>query len=289
MLDFKYPELSDNQWITDIIKNSPHLGCVYSFALAMAWHDYYNTRVCLKDGALLFLGGQPGDEYYLYPIGEFDTAHIITELEQDALERGIPMKIVCAEPWQLEMFRSSVTGDYEIVPERDDFDYIYSPKALIELAGRKYHGKRNHISKFTRTYPDWVYEPITAQNIAECKSAVAKWYDNRADAEASMLGESKAVNYILDHFDELGQTGGVIRVSGEIVALTIGEAINDDLFVTHFEKALPGFEEAYTVINREFAAHELSSFKHVNREEDMGLEGLRKAKLSYYPEILIEK
>lgn len=287
MLDFKYPQLEDKEFINKIIRTSPHKGCVYSFALALAWRDYYLTRICRRGDALLFLSGEPGEEYYLFPVGSFDIAELMKLMHEDSQQRGFPLRIVCAEPWQAQMVMQALPGRYEYTPDRDDFDYIYSVDTLANLAGRKYHGKRNHIAKFTRAHPDWRYETLTQSNIAECRAAAQKWYIGKSDH--SLLCEQEAIGFMLDNFAYLEQKGGMIRADGEIVAFCIGEAINDDIFVVHFEKALPGYEEAYSVINREFAANGLKGFKYVNREEDMGLEGLRRAKLSYYPELLLEK
>lgn len=183
-----------------------------------------------------------------------------------------------------------VPGRFDAEPSRDDFDYIYNAQDLIELSGRKYHGKRNHISKFTRAFPDWQYEHIDDSNTEECINASLEWCKQNGCSENSPYRhELCAIHKALRERKSLGIIGGLIRIDGKVVALTLGERLNKDTFVTHFEKALGGFEEAYTLINREFAARSLGEYRYINREEDLGIEGLRKAKLSYKPAILLEK
>ena len=147
----------------------------------------------------------------------------------------------------------------------------------------------NHISAFSKKY-DWHYESISESNIAAVKESARLWYGENTDKmNETMLCEQKGIELMLDNMQRLSIRGGAIFVDGKVVAFCLGSPINPTCFDTHIEKALSEYSGAYAVINREFAKNELSYYKYINREDDLGLEGLRKAKLSYKPSILLKK
>lgn len=171
--------------------------------------------------------------------------------------------------------------------ERNTFDYLYRSSDLVSLAGRKYHSKRNHLSQFQRKYR-WEYLPITSEIIKECTKLETEWF-NLKSFESTPNSEEQAIALVLNNFAALGVVGGVIKIDGEIQALAVGERLNEKTAVIHIEKANTNFEGIYAAINQQFAADQWGNFELINREEDMGIEGLRKAKLSYHPTELIEK
>lgn len=287
MLDFRRSTPEDKQWIDEILKNSRHQGCVYTFAQTYIWAEKYNTQVCRYKNALLIKGGYD-ESYYMYPAGEYDIADVVDALKKDSEERGVDFAFAAVEHWQAQELGEAFPERFACEEERDSFDYIYLSSDLISLAGRKYHGKRNHISKFLRKHPDCSYEDITPENIEQCRDAARLWFEQNSEREG-IGDELEAIERALDHFFEFEFIGGMLRADERIIAFTIGERLNSDSFVVHFEKALEGYEEAYTVINNRFAAMRLSDYKYINREEDMGIEGLRKAKLSYHPHLLLKK
>ena len=287
MLEFKYSTPQDKQWIDEVLSKSRHMGCIYSFAQTFIWANKYNTKVCRYKDALLIMGGYE-EKAYMYPAGDYDIHEIIEVLRQDSRERGIPFVIAAAEEWQMQELAQAYPDEFEFTEDRDSFDYIYLASDLINLAGRKYHGKRNHIAKFMRRYPECVYENINKDNLCQCVDAAKLWYEQNKDKEG-LDQELAAIKRAADHFEEFGFVGGMLKIDGKAVAFTMGERLNKDIFVVHFEKALEGYEEAYTVINNRFASECLSGYTYINREEDMGIEGLRKAKLSYRPHILLKK
>ena len=178
--------------------------------------------------------------------------------------------------------------------DRDSSDYIYLQEKLSSLSGKKLHAKRNHIHRFEEEYPDWTYESITEENEEECARMAMEWcmqncMTEEERIEYDKIDESRLVVYAIRHREQLGFVGGAIRAAGKIIAITLGEPLTKDTFVVHFEKAYADIQGAYPIINREFVKHEMAEYQYVNREEDMGEEGLRKAKLSYRPEILLEK
>jgi hypothetical protein len=181
-------------------------------------------------------------------------------------------------------------GKFEIVPDRNNFDYVYETADLIALRGKRYHAKRNHVNRFSANY-DFKYEEMGQAEAEECKAAFLAWYAEKKDVERIEASE-EATFRLLDAFSEFsayGARGGLIRVGGKPVACSVGEPLTDDMALIHVEFADPLFEGAFNVVNREFCERAWADYRYVNREEDMGLEGLRRAKESYRPCRMIEK
>ena len=188
-----------------------------------------------------------------------------------------------------EKIEVTFPDEYVFYPSRNSFDYIYRVSDLAGLSGKKYHSKRNHISFFKKTY-NWSYEEMNSENLHECMAMNEKWFSLNVDKDPDGIDAERAVlNLCFDNFSKFAFVGGLLRVDGEVVAFTFGEKLNDNTFVTHFEKAFADIRGAYPMINNQFALNTLKEYEFVNREDDIGSEGLRKAKLSYYPEILLEK
>lgn len=181
-------------------------------------------------------------------------------------------------------------GQFQIEYLRDEADYVYETEKLATLAGKKLHGKRNHINKFKSLYPDWSYEPITGKNAEECFQMALEWRnENGCEEDLEKNAEMCVTLNFLRLFQELRMKGGLIRVEGKVVAFCVGEPVCEDTFVVHVEKAFAEVEGAYPMINQQFVQHECMEYQYVNREEDTGAEGLRKSKLSYHPAFLVEK
>lgn len=296
MFDFHEPTLEDKPWMDGIFEGTEYFGCFCSFATLWLWKERYFTEVARMDGCLLLRGvDDEKNTYYMYPMGKgYDIKTAIATLRDDAASHGSRLIIYCAEKWQCDELREAFPGEFAFEEQRGDFDYVYRSENLIHLSGKKFHAKRNHISKFKRSYPNWTYEDISDSNIPECMDFASAMLEKAIvgqdrDEAAELRMENIAIAKALGHFEMLGMAGGLLRVGGRIVAMTIGEPLNRRVFVTHFEKADTDYDGAYTMINQQFAVHRLSAYEYINREEDMDKEGLRKAKLSYYPEILLEK
>lgn len=296
-LPFHKPSLSDKPAVDRVFTGTTYYGCFCSFATLFLWKDRYVTEIAVS-GDTLFIRGrdEDGSLYYMYPMGRsYDIRACIAALREDAAGFGEKLCILCAEGWQCDELRTAFPDEFSFIETRDEFDYLYRTEHLIQLGGKKFHAKRNHISRFTRSYPDWRYEDISPANLRECAAFTGQWLENAISGEADgeevyeLCMENSAIALALRQFDTLGLVGGLLRVGGNIVALTLGEPLNDRVFVTHFEKADMAYDGAYAVINQQFAEHRLTSYEYINREEDMGKEGLRRAKLSYYPDILLEK
>lgn len=256
----------------------------------LLWEPFYNQSFAIKDNSLFVrFETEKNNCFFLLPFSE-DFEKSLNLLEAYAKANNIPLCLLAEQGERLEAFRLIFGDRYNITEIREDFEYIYSAELLKTLPGKKLHSKRNHISAFSRKY-SWSYEALEKSNLDEVFKMADIWAESMETEEErdSVLSESAAMKRVLPFMDSLEISGGVLRVDGEVVAFCFGAPINDRVFDVQVEKALPEFREAYSVINREFVAHLPQQFIYINREDDMGIEGLRKAKLSYKPEILLKK
>ena len=300
MIAFRDPEIGDRQWVEERFRASGNQGCEYSFSTLFLWSGAYQQQVAPMDGFVLErLRGKLGAGY-LFPAGSGPLEPVLSALEKDAAERGEPCRFFCVTPEQAERLEQLRPGQYAFQSDRDGWDYLYALDRLAGLGGKKLHGKRNHIRRFEESHPDWQVEQITMDNLAECAEMDLEW--NRRyrsldaageEAEArTRLDERHAMSRAFAHYEALGMDGLLLRTGGKVVAFTMGSPISADTFDVHFEQAYGEIQGAYPMINREFARWLQANrpgVRWLNREDDMGLEGLRKSKESYYPDRMVEK
>ena len=285
MLKFKKVEIGDISVFKKYIGFSGELSCESAFVNLLIWQSAYNNMWAQEDGQLIIKSGKGEDSSYRLPFGDDFIRGI--ELVREYSGEKYPDFWV-QEGARLDNFKAHFGEKYIFEENRDAFDYIYLREDLANLSGKKYHSKRNHISAFSKKH-EWVFKAITPDNIADVKLCAEKWYKENADREDKYLRcERRGIETILDNMELLGVRGGAVYADGGVVAFTLGSRISEEIFDIHIEKALSDYAEGYTVINREFA-RTLTEYKYINREDDMGLEGLRKAKLSYKPAILLKK
>ncbi|RNC29091.1 MAG: hypothetical protein AWM53_01011 [Candidatus Dichloromethanomonas elyunquensis] len=293
MIEFKEVEVADKKWMDPFLAASDMSGCHHNFTNIFAWADNYHNRIARVNNYLLVKGVSELGPYYFYPSGWGDIAEIFQLLKKDAADCGHDFVLAGISHENIDNMDTLFPGCFRYEEMRDSFDYVYSLEKLAELSGRKYQAKRNHINRFRENYPDWRFEPISSQNIEECREMNREWCIVHKCNDDDLLKKEKcAVKRCFDHYFELGLEGGLLRVNNKVAAYTMGEKLNSNTYVTHIEKAFNDMQGAYQMINRQFAA--LVQEKHpeivyINREEDMGLEGLRKAKLSYHPVKMEEK
>ena len=285
MLKFKKTEIEDIEVFKKYIGFSGELSCESAFVNLLIWQSAYNNMWAEEDGQLIIKSGKGEDSSYRLPFGN-DFLKGINLIREYSGEEYPDFWV--QEGKRLDNFKANLGDKYVFEENRDAFDYIYLREDLANLSGKKYHGKRNHISAFSKKH-NWSFKPITAENTEDVKLCAEKWYKENADREDKYLRcEKQGIITILDNMELLGVRGGAVYVDVKVVAFTLGSRISDEIFDIHIEKALSDYAEGYTVINREFA-RTLTEYKYINREDDMGLEGLRKAKLSYKPAILLKK
>ena len=297
MIDFRTPQPSDKAWVDALLAQADYRGCDYNFTNLFVWSRAYGQEIARVDGFLVtHLCGRMGCSY-MYPAGSGDLAAAIDILAREADERRQPLRLVCLTTRQMEELDRLMPGRFAYEADRDGFDYLYDIDRLADLTGKKLHAKRNHINRFMDNNPSWVYEEITPQTLPECLEMDKEWYRRsmvrEGAAEERDLGdEGIALRTAMDHYHALGLEGGLIRVYGEVVAFIMGDRLNSDTYDVHFEKAYGELQGAYAMINREFARWVRAkhpNVRYLNREDDMGVEGLRKAKESYYPDRMVEK
>ena len=281
--------LEDKNWIEDILSEVDFYTCEYPFGNIFSYGAKMEIQVGEISGCLVTKCVQ--DDYVMYccPVGKGNLKDAFDFILNDAKVDGRDFEIFSISP-EVADFMSKNYGDVlDIFLVRDTFDYIYSSEDLINLSGKKYQPKRNHISYFMKNN-NWSYERLTVDNIPECYEMSKLWLEGALDEYKEELeGELKIIKRVFDNYDKLDYIGGLIRVDGRVVAYTMGEAASKDVFSVHIEKAFSDIRGAYPMINQQFVKNELSGYKYINREDDTGAENLRKAKLSYYPVYLAEK
>ena len=291
MIPFHRACLDDKAAYESILMTCPEQGCEYSFANLFLWG---RQEIAFLHGCVAFFSHFFGRTVYPYPIGDGDKRAVLERILADAKERGIPCRITGMTEANRQELEALFPDRFSIRPARDSFDYVYTVDALADLKGKKLQKKRNHFNRFQANHPDYRVEPIGCGNVARVQHMVNNWYVSRrkADPDGDYLLESLAMARAFRHFDELNLEGLVLLDGDEVLAVTMASRMSPDTFDIHFEKAREDADGAYPAINCEFARYlrlKYPELQYLNREDDMGLEGLRKAKLSYYPDHMVEK
>ena len=290
--NFHKPTLDDKDYFNKILKNTKNINSESAFGTCYLWSDAYDVNICINNN-VIFKTINNGTTCYEFPKGIDSSEKLVYSIEflknnftERKLEQFMFTELLSSE---VNMLEKIFPGEFSFISNRNDFEYIYSTLDLASLKGKKYHAKRNHVSKFNKLY-NWHYEPIYSENKFGCLDFSEEWFLSNADKQnVNSLKEYYAIKKAIENYEFLDLIGGLIIVNDKMVGFTIGEKINDTTLLVHFEKASSEFEGAYSVINNEFCKHQASNFKLINREEDMGIPGLRKSKLSYKPKFLIEK
>lgn len=292
MINFKKVELEDKRWMDPLLTAANFSGCHHNFTNIFAWAENYQHQIAQVNDFLVLKGANEGVQYYFYPAGRGELKSVLEMMRQDAADCGHDFVLAGVSPEQISVINNLYPGQFAYEEMRDSFDYVYLLEKLASLAGRKYQAKRNHINRFLGNNV-WSFELISPQNLDECWEMNKEWCRIHECNENDLLVQEKcAVKRCFDHYDTLGLEGGLLRSGGRVIAFTMGEILNSDTYVIHIEKAFGEIHGAYQMINREFAVwikNRHPEMIYVNREEDMGLAGLRKAKLSYHPDKMEEK
>lgn len=292
MLDFKPIHIREQNKINHYLKQTGSYICDHSFVDIFLWKDIYNTEFSIKDD-FLFMKVKPlphNLHMYIFPIGIGNLRAAIEELYKDAKGREIPFIMTAIREEEKEKLEKIYPNKFSFTILRDKADYVYESFDLINLRGNKFHNKKNHINYFTRVYENsWNYEEICAENIKEVKQFCQNWFNYHKDDNGYFEEEKKALKNAFDYFSPLNLRGGLLRLDDKIVAFSLGSLSKKDMFIVHFEKADSNIKGSYQIINQQFSKHHCQHVKWINREEDLGIEGLRKAKLSYHPAFLVYK
>lgn len=288
MIAFRRPTLADREQLQPIFLAADYRGCEYSFTNIFLWGQ---QQFAMVEGELVLFSHWDGRSMYVYP-GKRNLGKIIDALSADAAERGIPLRLYGLDADSVQELERLYPGRFGFSPNRDGFDYLYDIDRLTGLKGKKLQQKRNHINRFLENNPNWYTRPITGENLDECRALALDWYRLHADGEKDWTLEKVAISRAFDAFEGLGLEGLALYTEAGMVAMTMGNRLRYDTFDVNFEKSYADIPGAYPLINREFARYiheKYPEIRYLNREEDMGLPGLRKSKLSYHPDELLEK
>lgn len=283
MLNFRNIEIEDEELIKKYFYKENYFLCEYSFVDIFIWQRAYNTKIAEHNGFLYTKMTEDNVDYFFAPFGEGDFKAAMEVLFEYTKKRNMPLILISLPPAIKEKIEQAYPDKFEFEENRNNMDYIYLAEKLANLSGKKLHKKKNHVNKFMKEYEGrWTYEDLTEDNIKEFFSYQVNWCEGNND----FLGELCATSAALRNFTRLKLMGGIIRLDGRIIAITLASKPFDDMVIVHIEKADSSINGAYQIINQQFVQHSCSDVKYVDREEDLGIEGLRKAKMSYYPEIL---
>ena len=290
-INFKPFAAEDRDEYNDYLFGEDERGCEFSFANLYLWGRQSFAKI--SNNIILF-SQFDRRTVYPFPLGKGNIKEALEAIISDSRARGIPCRITGMSKQRADLLEYSFPGKFKFHFDRSACDYVYDINDLAELKGKKYHGKKNHLNRFKEVYEGYSAEAITTDNIDKAIEFTCKWYEEKElnDPDKDFLMEKAAIGRAFRHYSEIGLEGLIISYNGEVLALTMGSRLSGDTFDVHFEKARADVNGAYTVINYEFARYIRDKYpevKYLNREEDMGIEGLRRAKESYKPHHMVEK
>ena len=299
-MTFHQLALSDREAMQAVTLPSGRRNCNYTFANLLGWKSLFGTEVCVLEDAVVLRYTFDGQRAYMVCTSEALSLELIEALFDDSNGDLTLIGLEDSQVGQLSTLRSTsgrLQGknsqlSINVEPVRDQYDYIYRRKDLVTLHGKHLDAKRNHIHRFRAEHPDFEYRPLTPEYFDKCRRLTEVWQGEKARTKFN--GNSEAIDVekqvmetIFSNWDALGMTGGSIFVDGRMVAFTYGSAVTTDTFDICVEKADRHVDGAFAIINQQFAEHLPEQYIYLNREEDMGIPGLRQAKLSYHPELLL--
>ena len=291
-MNWKPIDLDDKQLFDRYFSARRYENSWFTFTNLFIWRDTYQPFWNVKDDVLRVRFALPEGLCLLPPFvlagGDFPSA--VDAIAADVAAEGKAFRMWGLSPEMVQELGSAAGTVYQVNPQRDRFDYVYRVSELRDLAGRKFHGKKNHLNRFRAANPDGEYVPITVGCIDDCLAVAVQWCGKReCDYDVDLMNEHAAIREGLTHFEALGLSGGMIRIKGKPEAFSFGEPLNEDTAVVHVEKADPEIPGLFVAINQACCEFAWNGAEFVNREEDLGSEGLRKAKESYNPVKLVEK
>jgi uncharacterized protein len=257
----------------------------YSFVNLWSWRQIYGLTL-LFDSTLVWLKQTRMETVYWAPVGDWDAVDwstAVSVLERPARLTRVPQRL-------MEILRGALGEGVVVSEARNHWDYVYSVQELIDLKGERFHKKKVLLDRFLREN-EYEYLPLNEDTLEQAVDLQSEWCAWRdCEHSSALLAENGAIlNTFLDWKRLNGIFGGGLTVSGKMVAYTVGERLDDETLLIHYEKAAPDPPGSYQAINNIFLRKEGRGFRDVNREQDLGEEGLRKAKLSYYPRHFLRK
>lgn len=290
-LTFHALTVEDRKTLQEVTLRSGRRNCNFTFANLIGWQFWFNTELCIWGDMAVFRFNMEGRRAYMVCAAGVPSMQLLELMCEDAATVGSHLLLMCLENEVAAKVEEMMPGRVSVKPRRNQYDYIYLRKELVELKGKDFKAKRNHVNKFLSEHADFRYCDLEPSLLGECREVVRRWRDevDSENHEYNIMAnaEQQAMETVFGHWDELGVRGGCIYVGEKMVAFTYGSAVTYDTFDVCVEKADRTVDGAFNIINQQFAAHLPEQYVYLNREEDMGLEGLRKSKLSYRPQFLL--
>lgn len=291
MIEFKPITLEDKTTFEHYLLDGKERGCEYAFVNLYLWG---RQKAAVLHNHIVLFSQFDRRTIYPYPIGSGDKKAVLDAIIEDARKRGIPCRITGLTSEGKQTLKNLYPDRFRFHCDRNGYDYVYAIDDLADLPGKKFQRKRNHNSQFRKAYPDYTVEPLNEDNLPRVRQMMDKWYEDRLqeNPDSDYHMEQIAISKALRQYRELGMEGLVLLDNEDVLAVTLGSRVSHDTFDVHFEKARWDVNGAYTVINYEFARYIREKYPEIqflNREDDMGIEGLRIAKQRYYPHHMIEK
>ena len=284
---FKRLTIEDKNILEEFIYPYKFLSCEYSFTTLYIWREACDICFIIHKGALIIKKKDfEGRYYFMQPLGynKENLKEIINTLMEYKKENNMDYLFKDLDEEFMEEIRN-IYGDTQgicIQEDRDNFDYLYEAEKLIKLSGKKLHGKKNHYNSFVKNYNYEVKDIKDEEVIKNVITAAEKWYEGN-NGDDILRYELQGIKDVLKNMEVLNTTGIAVYVDDVIVAFSLGEKLNENLAVVHIEKADVAYNGVYSFINRAFVDRSFSDVKLINREQDLGILGLRKSKLSYHP------
>ena len=286
MLNFKPLTMNDIEIVRPYFILSRSNNCDNTVGGSVMWRDFFNTQYCIVDRTLIFkVNFFDRGECFTVPIGEA-VGHAIDLICKHCSENNIPIQFVAATERDTTCVEKKF--DVEKIVMQEWSDYVYEAQDLINLSGRKYHGQKNHINYFKKTFINYRYEEINDDNVKEVKEFLIDFSKTESKDSIIFEEELKKTAEVLDNNDKYKFFGLMLKVDDKIVAFSMGEKVKNTLFA-HIEKANKSYRGSYPMIMNEFARRFASDVKYINREENAGDKGLENSKLQYHPCTILNK
>lgn len=261
----------------------------YTVGAMYMWREFYDTCFTVYDGMILYKVKFMGKTAFTFPAGSGDLDGAINELKEYCSKQSMPLWFCTVPKEAVNILVEKYNGIIPCPPNRDWSDYLYLAEDLAYMAGRRYSGQRNHINKFKRMYPDYSYQRICPSNVDRVIEFMMDFQLNYGKDSDLAKEELRRAMELMPYLEKFKLPGGFIEVDNKIAAMAVGEVIKDTMYC-HIEKADRNYPGSYQMIVREFSADMLSDdVKYINREEDVGDQGLRTSKLSYHPVEILDK
>lgn len=290
-LNFHTLTIADREAYQAVSLRSGRRNCNFTFANLIGWQFWFHTEVCVLPDAVVLRFTLDGERAYMLCMAGTPPCSLLQAL---CVDSGHWLTLLGLEDEAAQQLQQNACREgihISVEPQRNQYDYIYRRADLAALQGGKLKAKRNHVNKFLSEYPDFQYRSLEPSMFDDCRRLADLWREERGDTNPvygdTIGAEHRVMENVFGNWDALGMLGGSIWIYGRLVAFTYGAPVTDDTIDVCVEKADRSVNGLFSVINQQFCAHLPEQYIYVNREEDMGLEGLRKAKLSYHPEILL--